>query len=568
MPDAARTSSDAEVEAASVPSPGASALPAGLDVASARRLDPRLRAALLLGVQRTRGNRFVQRALLQRQTLRLRNGHEVGVPSGGAAAANVHSELEDTLKRLLALWTIDMPTFDTTIKTTWARYGPADIVSGSDLDPLKAAIRRAEQRTIANEVANNFLNLSLPAGRAVGEGMTNDPADVRAVQNALIAHRYLSAPTATGAIDTATMDAIKRLKLDIAADTYGPGSLRANERRNGADPFAGGTFAAKGETVTWTEPPATRGQPRLSHTDTKPLAIYVPRNTPAGRNNVHVFFTPAPSPMAFLEEQGLRSEVESSGWILIAVPGLHEVMSPNWVTISTAEIQTCLTAAGRSRVDIDAIRLSAHSRGARGLEHTLGFGGAPTIDLAKVERVTVFDASYRDLGTALTSHLKDLTAMQQPGHPGQFRAGAVNLYDVTVQNVSGLPGRSLSPSSMRALAYVRFVSEALARGDLHDSDLSTLRTDARKDVQGATRRLLAKLPARGTFSTRTPTPSGFTDLSSWLTANAKDLALVDDTSDGLDDFVTSRGLDMGFGMSRELTAHHWLVAELTHEAVD
>lgn len=158
--------------------------------------------------------------------------------------------------------------------------------------------------------------------------------------------------------------------------------------------------------------------------------------------------------------------------------------------------------------------------------------------------------------------------MQDPAHRGRFRAGAVNLYDVTVGNISGLPGRSLSPSSMRALAYVRFVSEALARGDLQDSDISTLRTDRRKDVQGATRRLLAKLPRRGTFSTRSPTPSGFTDLAAWLTANAADLALVDDKDDGLDDFVTSRGLDMGFGMNRDLTAHHWLVAELTHEAVD
>lgn len=569
MPDAARTSTEAEVEAAaSVASPGAATIPAGVDVASARRLDPRLGAALLLGVQRTRGNDFVQRALLQRQTLRLRNGHEVGVPSGGAATVNIHSELEDTLRRLLTLWAIDMPTFETTLTTTWARYGASDVISGGDLDPLKAAIRRAEQRTIANEVANNYLNLSLPSGRAVGEGMTNDPADVTAVQNALVAHHYLPGPTATGAIDIATMDAIKRLKMDIAAGTYGVEALRTNERRYGGDLFAGGTFAATGQTVTWTDPPPARGQPRPSHTAAKPLAIYVPRNTPAGRNNVHVFFTPASSPMAFLKEQGLRSEEESSGWILIAVPGLGEAMSPNWVTITTADIQTCLTAAGRSRVEIDAIRLSAHSRGARGLEHTLGFGGAPTIDLSKVERVTVFDASYHDLGVALTSHLKDLTAMQRPGHPGQFRAGAVNLYDVTVANISGLPGRSLSPSSMRPLAYVRFVSEALTRGDLQDSDLSTLRTDARKDVQGATRRLLAKLPARGTFSTRTPTPSGFTDLAKWLTANAKDLALVDDTTDGLDDFVTSRGLDMGFSMGRDLTAHHWLVAELSHEAVD
>jgi hypothetical protein len=565
----ARTSPEAEVEsAASVASPGVETVPAGVDVANVRRLDPRLGAALVLGVQRTRGNRFVQRALLQRQTLTLRNGHEVGVPSSTTTTANIHSEAEDTLRRLLTLWSVDMPTFDTTLKTTWARYGPSDVITGTDLEPLKAAIRRAEERTIANEVANNFLNLSLPSGRAVGEGMKNDPADVKAVQNALIAHRYLPAAAATGAIDAATMNAIKQLKLDVAAGTYGFGALRENERQYGGDAFAGGTFAAKGDAVTWTSPPDRRGQPRLSHTVSKPLAIYVPRTTPAGRNNVHVFFTPAPNPMAFLEEQGLRAEEESSGWILIAVPGLHEVMSPNWVTISTAEIQTCLTTAGRSRVDIDAIRLSAHSRGARGLEHTLGFGGTPTIDLSKVERVTVFDASFHDLGTALTSHLKDLTAMQEPGHPDRFRPGAVNLYDVTVANISGLPGHSLSISGMRALAYVRFVSEALKRGDLQDSDLSTLRTDARKNVQGATRRLLGKLPARGTFSTRKPTPSGLVDLATWLSTNASDLALVDDTTDGLDDFVTSRGLDMGFGMSRDLTAHHWVVAELSHEAVD
>jgi hypothetical protein len=571
VPETSHTSAEAGVQAAaSVASPGAATVPAGVDVTGARRLDPRLRAAVLLGVQRTRGNRFVQRALLQRQTLKLRNGNEVGAPSGGAPAANIRSEAEQALKRLLDLWAIEVATFDTTVKTTWARYGPADVISGADLDPLKAAIQRAEQRTLANEVANNFLNLSLPAGRGVGDGMANDPADVKAVQTALIAHRYLSAPSATGAIDNATMDAIKLLKLAVAAGTYGQEALRPNEQRDGGDRYAGGTFDATGDTRTWTSPPPPHSRQRVSHTDDKRLAIYVPRTTPAGRNNVHVFFTPdTANPMDFLTTQGLRADEESSGWILIGVPGLDEDAVPNWVTISTAEIETCLRAAGRSSVAIDAIRLSAHSRGARGLEHTLGFRGTPTIDLAKVERVTVFDASYHDLGVALTSHLKDLTAMQDPGHRGRFRAGAVNLYDITVANISGLPGRSLNPSGVRALAYVRFVSEALVKGDLLDSDLTTLRADARKDVQGATRRLLAKLPARGTFSTRRPTPPGFTDLATWLTANAADLALVDDETDGLDDFVTtSRGLDMGFKMGRELTAHHWLVAELSHEAVD
>jgi hypothetical protein len=562
MPEGARTTREPETDTAGPANASAVVATPDVDVRVARRLDPRARAALLLGFQRTRGNAYVQRVLLQRQTLRLRSGHEVGVASG-TTTANVRAEAEQALKRLLDLWAIDIPTFDTTIKTTWARYGPGDVITGSDLDPLTAAITRNEQRTLANEVANNYLYLSLPGGRGVGEGMQNDAGDVKAVQNALIAHGFLAGPTASATMDDPTKNAIKQLKTSVAAGTYGLAARRPNERRDGGDPFAGGTYAVRGNPVTWTE----RGQ-TVSQTQPKPLAVYVPRSAPADRNDVHVFFTPYDNPMLFVEEQGLRAEEEGSRWILIAVPGLGEDVTPNWVTITTSDIQTCLAAVRRSSTDIGAIRLSAHSRGHRGLERTLGFKGAPTIDLAKVERVTVFDASYHDLGVALSSHLKDLTAMQEPGHPTRFRTGAVNLYDVTVSNISGLRGRTLDPSAVRALAYVRFVAEAIERGELSASSLSTLRTDARKDVQGATRRLLAKLPARGTFSTRTPTPPRHTDLPAWLAANTADLVLVDDRVDGLDDFVASQGLDMNIGMSRDLTAHHWLVAELGHEGLD
>src|SRR5262249_12671965 len=153
---------------------------------------------------------------------------------------------------------------------------------------------------------------------------------------------------------------------------YGLRSLRPNEQQDGGDRYAGGTFAAKGDTRNWTSPPLLHSRQRVSQTDDKRLAIYVPCTAFVGRNNVHVFFTPdTVNPMSFLNQQGLRAEEESSGWILIAVPGLDEDASPNWVTISTAEIETCFMAAGRSSVAIDAIRLSAHSRGARGLEHTL-----------------------------------------------------------------------------------------------------------------------------------------------------------------------------------------------------
>jgi hypothetical protein len=140
MPDAARATHEPETETALVAVTAAaptSALTGG-DLRLAGRLDPTARAALLQRVQRTRGNGYVKRALLQRQTLKLRNNHEVGVASSAAATANIRSEAEQALKRLLELWAIDIPTFDQTIKT-WARYGATDVISGADLASLTAA---------------------------------------------------------------------------------------------------------------------------------------------------------------------------------------------------------------------------------------------------------------------------------------------------------------------------------------------------------------------------------------------------------------------------------------------
>src|SRR5215470_3315747 len=201
MPDAARATQEQEPETAATSAAGpAPALPGG-DLRLARRLDPSARAKLLRRVQRTHGNGYVKRALLQRQRLKLRNGNEVGVPSSASATANIRSDAEQALKRLLDLWAIDLPTFDTTIKTTWSKYAASAVISGADLAPLTAAITKNESRTLANEVANNFLYLSLPGGRGVGEGMQNDAGDVKAVQNALIAHGFLAGPTASGTMD-------------------------------------------------------------------------------------------------------------------------------------------------------------------------------------------------------------------------------------------------------------------------------------------------------------------------------------------------------------------------------
>jgi hypothetical protein len=530
-------------------------------------------ASRVLGLQRAIGNRrttvLLRKRELQRQTLTLRSGHEVGVPSG-AGTANLRSDAGEVLGRLLSVGAIDLQAF-TAIKSSWAGYGPGDVIKDPDLIDLKAAIK-ANERPMLPATAAGALAVKL--GGPVGTGEVNDARDVTAVQNRLIALGFLVASGASGTWDPATAQALTKFKTAFVAGTLGIDPLRSNEAvGGGADPFGAQTFRVHGNPITVTVP-GQGGNAPTTVTTNKTFTVFIPTTAPDAQNKVHVFFTPLPDELKFVNEEGLRSEHEGTPWILIAVPALFEQLSPNWVTIETAEIQKCLAAVMRSTT-IDALRLSAHSRGHRGLEHTLGLKGSPpTIDLKLVERVTVFDASYKDLGDVLRGHAKDLTQMQDPTDPSKLAGGTVNLYDVTVGNVSGFAGKRFNVSTIRALAYVRFVFEGLLLGKIDQADIAALPTSP-KDVQGATNRLLKALPPRGGFSTRTPTPAGKTDLATWLAANKADLAIVDDKASGLSSLVVSANLDLGYNFdanpkdpNRSLTPHHWLAAELGHESLD
>ncbi len=307
--------------------------------------------------------------------------------------------------------------------------------------------------------------------------------------------------------------------------------------------------------------------PGTKTTVTKEFSIFLPKGMPADRNQVHVFFTPyvASNPdgaAGFVQEQGLRAQSDASGWILIAVPALDEKDVPNYVTISTSEIQQCLTAAGRP-ANIDAIRLSAHSRGHRGLERTIGFNGTPLINLSLVEKITVFDASYQDLGTAIASHRKDLTAMTDPSNPNKFKADAVQLYDVTVSNISGLAGTKLDARSMRAIGYARMIQEGLTQGVISQTDLDNALP---QNIRDAVKNILAVLPVRGTFSSKSKPPAGQVSIQQFYKDNNSDLMLVD--SKEVKAFIGANALDNGHGFSTDIDAHHWFVAELAHEAVE
>ena len=205
----------------------------------------------------------------------------------------------------------------------------------------------------------------------------------------------------------------------------------------------------------------------------------------------------------------------------------------------------------------------------------MGLNGArPTIDLELVERVTMFDASHEDLGAVLSQRSEELPRMRTAGGAG-WAPGAIHLFDITAENTAGLPGQRFDASAMRGIFYVRLVENALALGRISAADLATLKSEPEKDVLGATRTLLAAIPTRGTFSTRSPTPAGKTDLAGFLKAHAQELALVDDAQDGLSSFVLVHDLDMGHRFDanprdahRTAMAHHWIPSELGHEAAD
>jgi hypothetical protein len=552
----------------------------------------------------------VQR-MLQRQvldTLDTPSGNHLGAIDKPSPTDNLKGEARIALKWLLDLWAIDVPTFNATV-ASWSSLPSSAQLSGDDLKPLVDAIKKNEHPSLANEVSNNFFNLNLPPGGAIGKDTNEQPSDFDAVANALRLRGFLSSNQPDD-----VLAAIKAFKKKVAEGkfglqvSFGLEALRPDEIVDSRDKMAGQTFSALGipihDASLLDEDTANTSRPKWSPRTTfdKNFSIFVPKSTPTDKNQVHIFFAPnvvadwhqntgfvphKNAAAAAVVEQGLRAQSENSSWILIAVPALGDRDQPNFVTISTDEIQTCLAAAGRTRKDIDAIRLSAHSRGGRGLEHTIGtFAAAkPLIDLRLVEKITVFDASYAHLGTALGAQRKKLTAMIDPGKGGVFKPDALQLYDVTVQNVSGFKGTPLArrdkrsgvpdPSGVRAVSYVRFVADALARGDITVADFAALAPT----VAGATGRILVALPARGNFSTKKvlppgesdPTkarpPDGKIDLKDFIDSNWADLKIIDDPANGLKPFLIDRNLGSS-GKDQDIDAHHWFVAELAHEAVE
>jgi hypothetical protein len=533
-------------------------------------------------------------AEILRTAITMSSTHRV-TDSFPAMTDNIREEVLALLDRLHTMWSITNTDYDNqyryvnslaptsqvpqTDRAPSATAIAAGITAPWSFQPTIDAIARNQQPSLAAQVIRRYMGITVTD--SVGSNLANMREDVLTVMNRLnFLSLYNTFSTEQNAVTAITphsrapdsmlsgmFSAISNLKERLAAGTIGINPMHSDELEyGGADRFAAQSAIVDGDTIPVVSSDS-RGRPQTI-SFTKHFSVFIPSSAPQGLNKVHLFFTPFLEPEQFVAQQGLRAQHDGTDWILIAVPALIEgVHTPNFITVSTVEIGRCLAAAGRPTT-INAIRMSAHSRGQRGLINTMGTGpgrrGPSLIDLALVEGVTVFDASYAQVGSALRQRQTELTGLQDPAHPSRFRGGAIRLYDVTVPNISGLAGIPLPEAPIRGLAYVRLVQEGIARDEVSQSDLSSLPT---RTLQ-ATNDLLGVIPARGRFSTLTPTPSGQTDLNSWLSSNRTNLMIAGSTRDGLKSFITAFNLDWGAGFSPSIDAHHWFVTELAHESLE
>lgn len=278
---------------------------------------------------------------------------------------------------------------------------------------------------------------------------------------------------------------------------------------------------------------------------------------------VHVFFSPGSATetglaadevgMNAVMTHGFRGASATSEWITIGVPGRMHVSAGNRVsegnafnTISTTGIEVCLRAVGRTCTAIDALRLSSHSRGSRGLRETISRG---LISGHTPERVVIFDAAFSSLDRALRSR----------GIPAA-NTFALNVIDPGRLQARGATNISLPALAMRAIGYSRIIQDAMV-------------TMPSLTIPAAIRSQLLTLPPRGRFTSRSPAPRGMTNINDFSHTNASSIRSIvrgeAHRTTGLKTFIDDNNLiRLGTVFSAGIYSHHLFVAELAHEVTD
>lgn len=506
-------------------------------------------ASLVLRAQRTAGNAAATRvagALVQRQHVDLAGHRSVGAVSG--PGANVREDVLVVMDRLHMLWSLDNDGYREHAAVAALPAGQA--VPEATIPNTIAAIARNERPSIAPAVAREFLNLRL--AEAIGPGEPNTAADVTALQQVLHAHRALgdadlaAERVTTGPVDLSrlprTCAALVLAKQAIASGHLGWAPIHLAEHRLGDDRFGGQTFAYQRPGRSANPLEAVYGR----------YSIFVPRGAgPA--NNVRVHFSAGgvvggQGTNAVLQH-GLRSASDDSSWITVAVPGIDN-RTPNPTT--AAEVAECLLRVGRPG-RIDALMLTAHSRGASSLATTLNRGGLPG---ALVQRVVIYDANWKSVASAI----------RHAGiPPSRVTAYAVN------EGILPLPGSRTADlraiaGPLRAIGFLRIIESA-----------RVLRPDVAipPDIQAQ----LIPLPPLGAFTTTTPPPPGKTGIVRFCHDHRAALATILDRAQGphgLQYFIELHDLGRfgrrsgppGQQIAPGTYSHHLFVTELAHEATE
>ncbi len=465
--------------------------------------------------------------VIQRQTITMRGGNTVG----SGTADNRREDVLHLLDSLHRLWSIS--------NSDWAAtYGQISSLPRGSRVPSNlmtatlSAMARNSRASLHKAVALHFLNIHLVDN--VGAGQTNNAADLRLIMPLLHAHGVLAnasftsesatVASASGTVSDAsipnTISSIAALKVRIASGRIGWAPIHADESRDAGDLYGTRTF------------------------EFGKFSIFLPRNAPASTNKVHAFFSPGDATgghgLNALLHHGLRGGFEDSEWILIGVPGKE----PGFETISTAEIQACLNHVGRG-TSIEAMQLSAHSRGHRGLRETVRNG---LINISLIRKVVILDASYANT----------MGVLSRSGIP----ANRITSYQVTVtpNRIPGDVNRRLPSTCMRAIGYSRLIQDAM-------------RTRPGLTIPTAIRSQLLSLPDRGCFTTSTSPTGCQVNIVDFCRTNRGAIRAIirneNHATTGLKTFLDTHDLGrLGGVFSAGIYSHHFFVAEIAHEIND
>ncbi|HEV2780935.1 MAG TPA: hypothetical protein VGX25_16245 [Actinophytocola sp.] len=384
------------------------------------------------------------------------------------------------LDRMHVLWGIENADYDAIYPAVVA-LGPGTAVTDpAHLALLRRALSRTLEPVLPREVAAAQYGVNL--GAAVGAGQPNNAADVLMVQDLLHSRWHLTnddyvterAAASGGGPTPETMAGISRLKAATLAGTGRTGwapLIRADES-GPAGP--GGTDRLADRTFTYGE-----------------FLVFVPAGAAASlTNHVHVFFSAAGviGGSSHVEHHGLRGAADAGSQILIGVRGEEG----RAFTISLQQIVDALASTGRPAT-VSAITMSAHSRGNAGLAATLR---RRLIPASLIHHITILDAND-----------------QAPTILAGIRASGVPLSNVTADIVTtgqfgtfpaGIRTRSMDPAAIRAIGYARLINDAQALSRVSPFPPAIAALAA-----------ALPLPARGSFTTANPAPSGKVNINAF-----------------------------------------------------